>query len=263
MPRLNHLFAVLPLTAILMGGCGPTELEDEQGAGQESPGGVEPQLDTLTQELPSSGSGSWIAPASATSLGTTSGRACFFNRIRGRFDTSPDYVRIFAADGSWYLHGGGDTRAIARCASLPPGGSVSGEYDWVAGRQLPVNMGTASGRVCFLTRVQGDFDSSADWVRVYVSGGSWFLFGSASKASGRAHARCIPVSSYSGEHSWSSSQYYDEHMGTTSGRVCALTYMGGQFDSVNEYIDIYASAGSWYLGGASSLSGVQAKARCF
>ncbi len=259
MLRLNALFVSLPLTVIL-GACGPEELSDESERTQEVPGA---ELGTVTQELGSLGAYSWAAPNDATPMGITSDRFCFFNRIRGRFDSSGDYVHIFAAGGSWYVGGGGDTRAIARCAPRPSGSTLSGEYSWTAGQQLPTNMGTAAGRVCFLTRVSGDFDSSADWVRVYVSGGSWFLFGSSYKQSGGARARCITVPSYSGEYSWSQSQSYDTHMGTTSGRVCALTYMGGQFNSLNEFIDIYHAAGSWYLGGSSLHSGVAAKARCF
>ncbi len=257
MLRLNHLIAVLPLSAILLGGCGPVD-EEEQGLGE-----TEPQLGTVTQELTSSGAYSWLSPNDATPMGTTSGRACFFTRIRGRFDNGSGAVRIFATGGSWYLYGSGNTRAIARCALLPAGASLSSEYEWTADRELPVNMGSTSGRMCFLTYVSGDFDGSADWVRIYPSGSSWFLFGSSSKASGRARARCISGLSYSGEYAASSSQSYDTHMGATSGRVCALTYMGGQFDSLNEYIDISATAGSWYLGGATSVGSVQARARCF
>lgn len=260
MSRLTHLFAVLPLAALL-GGCGPVD-EEEQGFGE-----TEPQLGTSTQELTASGAYSWTAPADATSMGTTSGRACFFDRIRGRFDASSDYVRIFASGGSWYLYGGSrdftDKQATARCVLLPAGASVSAEYEWTADRELPVNMGTASGRVCLLTYVSGDFDGSSDWVRAYTSGGSWFLFGSSSKATGRARARCIPVSTYSGEYTWSSSQSYDTHMGTTSGRFCALTYVGGALNTMSDYVDIYTAAGSWYLGGNGASGTVHARARCF
>ncbi len=45
--------------------------------------------------------------------------------------------------------------------------------------------------------------------------------------------------------------------------VCALTYMAGRFDSASDYIDIYSSSGSWYLGGNALASAVSAKARCF
>ncbi|MCY1077669.1 hypothetical protein [Archangium lansingense] len=269
--KLRHFAVVLPLTATILGGCGPEDMQDEQSgsAGQPmptqgmSPNETEPTLGTATQELASLGAHTWSAPADATPMGATADRFCFLNRIRGNFVSAGSYMDIFASGGSWYLRGGGDTRGTARCATRTSATGLSSEYVWKAGQRLPTNMGTTTGRVCFLVRVSGSFDSGADWVRVYASGGSWFLFGDSAKGDGGAQARCVNVSSFSGEYSWSSSQSYDTHMGVTSGRVCALTYMAGRFDSVNDYIDIYASSGSWYLGGNASAPAVSAKARCF
>jgi hypothetical protein len=261
--KLRHFAVVLPFAATLLGGCGPEDMQDEQGASMGPQGSSsEPSLSTTTQELVSLGAHSWTAPADATSLGPTADRVCFFNRIRGNFASSGSNLDIFATGGSWYLKGGGDTRGTARCAALA-GNVFSGEYSWKAGQQLPTNMGTTAGRVCFLVRVSGSFDSGADWARVYASGGSWFLFGDSRKGDGGAQARCVTVSSYTGEYSWSSSKGYDTYMGTTSGRVCALTYMAGAFNSVNDYIDIYPSSGSWYLGGNATSAGVSTRARCF
>ncbi|MCP3142116.1 hypothetical protein [Pyxidicoccus xibeiensis] len=196
-------------------------------------------------------------------MGTTSDRFCFLDRVRGAFNGPGDHVRVFAADASWYVHGNaGATQASGRCARRS-GGTLSGEYEWTPGQSLPTNMGTASGRVCFLTRVDGDFNGAAHWVRAYVSGGSWFLFGSSSKAYGRARARCITVPSYSGEYFWNQGQTYAEHMGKSTNRVCALTYLAGEFSGWNEYVDIFESAGSWYLTGSSSTHGISVRARCF
>jgi hypothetical protein len=128
---------------------------------------------------------------------------------------------------------------------------------------LPTNLGSTTGRVCFLTRVGGAFDSAADWVYVYPSGGSWFLFGSSQARNGYARARCITESSYNSGYAWSQSQTYPTHMGSTSGRSCALTRMTGQFDSWSEVIRISSSVGSWYLAGASAHTGVGARANCF
>lgn len=257
MSRLFPRFAVPLLASLpLLGGCGPEELMDEPGPQPEA------SLATSTQDLVSNGSYSWIAPSMATPMGTTWDRACFLTRVQGRFDLWTDSVRVFATGGSWYLHGGGDTRASSRCALLN-GGALSGEYEWVPSQSLPTNMGTASGRVCFLTRVAGDFNGWNYWVRVYVSGGSWFLFGSANKLHGTARARCVTVPTYSVEYSWSQGQSLGTHLGTTSGQVCALTYVAGEFASANEYVDIYASSGSWYLRGNSSTHGLTARARCF
>lgn len=269
--KLRYFAVVLPLTATMLGGCGPEDMQDEQGGstGQQmpttgtTPSETEPQLATVTQELPSMGAHSWTAPADATSMGSTADRFCFLNRVRGNFVSAGSYMDVFASGGSWYLRGGGDTRGTARCAARASDTSLSGEYSWKAAQALPTNMGTTTGRVCYLVRVSGSFDSGSDWARVYASGGSWFLFGNSVKGNGGAQARCVTVSTYSGEYSWNSNQSYDTHMGVTSGRVCALTYMAGKFNTANDYIDIYASAGSWYLGGNASAPAVSAKARCF
>ncbi|MCY1018153.1 hypothetical protein [Pyxidicoccus sp. MSG2] len=258
--RLNPRFAVLML-AVTLGGCGPEEMMKE-----ETDTETEAVLATAEQELVGSGSYVWTSSSAATPMGTSTDRFCFLEKVRGRLDGPSDHVRIFAADGSWYLHGnagsGGPLQAGARCA-YRSGGVLSGEYEWTPGQNLPTNMGTASGRVCFLTRVDGEFNSGGHWIRAYVSGGSWFLFGSSSKVYGRARARCITVPSYSGEYVWSQGQSYGEHMGTTTNRVCALVYMAGEFASFNEYVDILPTAGSYYLRGSSSTYGVAARARCF
>ncbi|WPB81700.1 hypothetical protein KYC5002_21600 [Archangium violaceum] len=261
--KLRHFAVVLPLTATILGGCGPEDMQDEQSTGPQGTAASEPTLGTATQELSSLGSHAWVAPADATSMGSTADRICFLNRVRGNFASAGSAVDVFASGGSWYLKGGGDTRAIARCAARASDTALSGEYVWKAGQKLPTNMGTTTGRVCYLVRVSGSFDSGADWARIYASGGSWFLFGDSAKGDGGAQARCVTVSTYSGEYSWSSNQSYDTHMGVTSGRVCALTYMAGRFDSASDYIDIYSSSGSWYLGGNALASTVAVKARCF
>lgn len=187
----------------------------------------------------------------------------FLNGIWGNFAGAGSIANIFASGGSWYLNGAGDTRTTGRCAGLGTGNSFSGEYTWSAAQNLPTNMGSTSGRVCFLVRVSGSFASAADWVRIYASGGSWFLFGGSQKGDGGAQARCVSVSTFSGEHSWNSTQGYDTHMGASSGQVCGLTYMAGQFTSQADGIQIYSSSGSWYLGGAATVSPVYARARCF
>lgn len=260
MLRLKNLFFVLPLTALL-GGCGPEDMLDEQ-----SGEGTEPQsaLETITQELPYNNGGSWAAGALATPLGSTSNRVCFLIRIQGTFNSGADSVHVFTSGGSWYIGGSGaGTGASAGCADRLSTTSISGEYSWTAGQALPTNLGSTTGRVCYLTRVGGAFNSGADWVYVYPSGGSWFLFGNSQSGGGYARARCISESSYNGGYAWGQSQGYPTHMGATSGRSCALTRMAGQFDSWSEMIRIYSNSGSWYLSGASAHTGVGTRAYCF
>ncbi len=259
MLRLKHLF-VIPLLTMGLGGCGPDDMLDGQRVEGSEP---QPALETITQELTYNNGGSWTYGALATPLGSTSNRVCFFTRIQGTFNSGADSVHVFSSGGSWYVGGSGSTSASAGCADRASTTSISGEYAWNAGQSLPTNLGSTAGRVCFLTRVGGAFNSGADWVHVYVSGGSWFLFGSSQAGNGYARARCITESSYNGGYAWSQSQTYPTHMGATSGRSCALTRMAGQFDSGSEVIRIYSNVGSWYLTGASAHTGVGARAYCF
>ena len=259
MRRFQQLVVVLSLTAI-GGGCGPEGLEaqDTEGTGESAL-----ELTTVTQELSYSNGGSWSSPHPPTVLASTADRTCFFTRIRGRFDNGGDSVRILANAGRWDIGGTGSTRASAACAALPGDSRYSTAYDWTERQRQPVNLGSTMGRVCFLTRVGGSFNSPRAWVGVYASGGSWFLSGDLQGQDGFARARCVTVSSYSGEYSWDQSQRYPTLMGGTRGRVCALTSMAGQFKGDSELIDISKVAGQWLLSGNSSRVGVTAKARCF
>lgn len=224
--------------------------------------------DTLEQELPSIGAYSWRAPALSTPMGPTSNRICGLTQVQGRLDTGSDKVFIYALDASWYLGGYSGTSEMvagARCADRPAGTNLSVEYRWTAGQSLPTNMGSSSGRVCFLTLLKGGFNSASDWVRVYASGGSWFIFGASPTAGTVAGARCVTVPTYSGEYSWNSTMAQPEHLGSTSGRVCALTGIQGAFDGLGDFVQIFASSGSWYLRGGSQPAGkyLLARTRCF
>jgi hypothetical protein len=237
-------------------------MDGQSGDGPES----QSELGTITEDLVFKNGASWAAPATATPLGSASDRVCFLTRIQGVFDSGADSVHMFGSGGSWYIGGTGPAKgASAGCAARLSTTAYSGEYVWTEGQQLPTNLGPTAGRVCFLTRVGGGFNAPTDWVRVYASGSSWFLFGDTQAGGASARARCVSVSSYSGEYSWSQNQTYPTHMGTTSGRSCALTYMAGQFNTGSEVIRLYSSVGSWYLtGGASNAGmGVATKARCF
>lgn len=258
MRKFQQLVVVLSVTAI-SGGCGPEGLEEQGG---EAVGEDALELATITQELSYSNRGSWSSPNPPTVLASTSDRTCFFTRIRGRFDSGGDSVRILANRGRWDVGGTGSTRASAACAALGES-AYSTAYDWTERQRQPVNLGSTTGRVCFLTRVGGSFNSPRAWVGIYASAGSWFLAGDLQGEDGYARARCVTVSSYSDEYSWDQSKRLPTHMGGTWGKVCALTAMAGQFKGDSEFIDISKVGGHWYLSGRSARSGVAAKARCF
>jgi hypothetical protein len=122
-------------------------------------------------------------------------------------------------------------------------------------------MGSTAGRVCFLTLVRGDFEGGGEEVRIWASGGSWYLGGQSLQLGVHARARCARVSSYSGEYSWWQGQN-PRWMGTQTQRACFLTRVGGKFEGGGERVEIYGSAGHWYLGGSSLQVDVHAGARC-
>ena len=69
----------------------------------------------------------------------------------------------------------------------------SREYTWNQG-QIPVVMAPTSKAVCFLTGVGGKFEGSGEYVRVYASGGYWYLGGDSDKKDVHARAICIGYS---------------------------------------------------------------------
>ena len=79
------------------------------------------------------------------------------------------------------------------------------EYSWHLGT-TGTEMGSTSGRACFLTRVTGDFRRDR-FVRIRISNGSWVLGGSrvvtaADVGVVNASARCSRVYSYTDEYYW-------------------------------------------------------------
>jgi hypothetical protein len=124
-------------------------------------------------------------------------------------------------------------------------------------------MGSAVGQVCFLTEIQGLFQGWGEYVRTYVSGGNWYLGGASQKHGVGAKARCINVSTYSGEYSWQQGQPSTAMDNGATTRACALTYVQGDFEGMGERVEISLQGDTWYLGGGSGSVDVGAKARCF
>lgn len=68
-----------------------------------------------------------------------------------------------------------------------------------------------------------------------------------------------------GEYSWERGQPA-VWMGAPAGRACFLTYVGGRFNGVTDWVAVTSNFGGWYLSGASASGGlyaVSARARCF
>jgi hypothetical protein len=132
-----------------------------------------------------------------------------------------------------------DSNAIL--PSLPTDASYNvaytDEYFWSGGPGT--SMGSTAGRVCFLTFVRGDFSSSFDYVRIYASGGSWYLGGATARGDGfgvDARARCAQVIGVSAEYVATSTGSAASI--TLPGSGCGLTGIGGKFDTVIDRVHI-------------------------
>jgi hypothetical protein len=153
----------------------------------------------------------------------------------------------------------GRARATAPSAFRAP--PFSDEYWWEQG-EPPVSMGSVHGRVCFLTRLRGDFEGGGEYVRAFASGGSWYLGGGSQQSGVEAAARCLSVHWYSSEYFWTQGQapvplysagYYS----------CFLTGLSGDFEGGGEVVRTFVDDKGWFfLGGSSGQSGVWATARC-
>ncbi|QRK08436.1 hypothetical protein JQX13_52460 [Archangium violaceum] len=256
MLELRKGLMLLSVGAVSLWGCGPEE------AVEESPEAA--PLAVSEQALNSSGAFDWSQGWVATPMGSSADRVCYLSRMTGNFEGELEYLHAFVSGGSWYLAGSSAQKEVsgsAHCA-YTSSGSYSGEYSWSQDQSYPTYLGSATGRVCFLTRVAGKFEGAGEWVHVYTSGGSWYLTGSSEQHGLSASARCVNVSSYSNEYSWYQGQL-STNMGTTSARSCALTFVSGRFQGGGEQISISQSDGYWFLGGRSAQNSVQARSRCF
>ena len=142
------------------------------------------------------------------------------------------------------------------------------EFYWVQGNSS-VGLGPASDRFCFLTQVRGQFEGSAERVRVYISGGSWWLGGTSNQHDVSATARCVPLnflnrtSTYTVEKVWSSDSVHPTLLAADNGQTaCFLTRVNGALQSVNDRLTIYSQAGNWYLNGDDQSGFIEGAARC-
>jgi hypothetical protein len=84
-------------------------------------------------------------------------------------------------------------------------------------------------------------------------------------ATPRADIGPSPSAPIGSEYSWERGQPA-VWMGALAGRACFLTYVGGRFDGVTDWVAVTGNFGGWYLSGASASGGswaVSARARCF
>jgi hypothetical protein len=143
---------------------------------------------------------------------------------------------------------------------------VSFSFTWSQG-QPPVPMGSSAELFCFLTEIQGNFAGGGEMVRIFDSGGSWWLGGASQQSGVAARALCISTQYFgqtlavSGEFPWVQGTNAT-FLGADTNRVCFLTRVSGKFQGGGERVEAFTSGGGWWLGGASQQAGVAGGARC-
>ncbi len=199
-------------------------------------------------------------------MGSTSDRFCFLTEVRGRFKGAGESVRVYQANGSWWLSGSSqqiDVMGGALCIPRNYWGqtlTVSGEYGWGQGNN-PVHLGSDTNRVCYLTRVSGDFEGGGERVEVYRSGGSWWLGGASQQAGVAAGARCVNSIYRNGPYTWAQGQA-PRVMNNADEWACGLTKIQGRLEGGGERMVAYTSGNWWYLGGSSGQNSVATAAFC-
>jgi hypothetical protein len=236
----------------------PTASPPARPALSESPASLAAASSHLTDYKWSSGQG-------PIPMGSISGRVCFLTRVSGMFGVGRS-VRIYAANGSWWLTGSSvGVSAWARCSNsyssvAPP------EYSWSQG-QNPTYMGSIYGRACFLTRVGGDFEGTSERVEVFSgNSSSWWLGGSSVQAGVSAGARCVVYPPYLPKQPYSYTGWFGSgsgaHIVQPTSWACYLAGMSGDFEGSASYIHIFASGGSWYARAGTSTLPTAVKAGC-
>lgn len=150
--------------------------------------------------------------------------------------------------------------AELKTGPLPP---PSGEYQWVSG-QSAVAMGSAPGRICFLTYVGGRFNGSNDWVGVSNKLGRWYLGGSSGINAVSARARCRQVGSYGGEETVEApTKEPVPYVGKSlAGTMCGLSKVGGKFADAGDVVKVYKVNSTWTLFVNSASGYLTGGARC-
>ncbi|MDC3954895.1 hypothetical protein [Polyangium jinanense] len=258
-----HLACVLLLGT---SGCVVEAMDDELAAelavGHED---TTEDTGTASEELQSTGEVGLAQGQPVVGLGPTSDRVCFLTGIKGNFAGLTERVRVYTSGGSWYLDVDSAQTGVGAWASCAyaAAGTYTGEYTWdSAVDNYPKHMGTATGRVCFLTRIQGGFNNGSEWVHLYVSGGDWYMTGKTGGPALRAGARCVSVPSYSGEVSWGTDDLA-QYVGSTKGYSCGLTRIIGSLDSGADKIHCDRITDSWYLTGQATTGNLGVRARLF
>lgn len=184
----------------------------------------------------------------------------------------------------WQLYGTSGQAGVQGSANCVGIGNrtYTDEKTWAQGQLLPTELGPANGadgRVCFLTRVAGKLEGGGEVVRTRIAGNRWVLDGASQQAGVNAGARCLLITSYSSEVSWTQAVLNSKltevsvQPNDVSGPACFLTRVHGAFEGGGEQIFVYrrdfginevprVRKIQWFLSGNSRQSGVGGAARC-
>lgn len=251
--------------AVLAGGCvvdGDHDDDLEATAGDVSAGDA---LGKATQELTHMGEVYWTQGSPDIGLGSINDRVCFLTGVRGNLSGSNESVRVYANNGSWWLGGTSSQTGVAAwaaCVYTTPD-KYTPEYFWSTTLDYPKLMGSATGRICFITGVAGGFNDSSNWVHAYVSGGDWYLMGGTDGPYVNVRARCAEVPGYGPQITRTATATGSAPiMGTGADAACGLVKIWGPFDSSADVVHCDLTTDTWYLT-ATGKPGVGVLARSF
>lgn len=132
----------------------------------------------------------------------------------------------------------------------------------VGGGSPSVNMGTATGRACFLARVEGKFYSTGDSATVKRVNGVWNLTVHSTAPNGMvlASAICVNGTVRNNENQLAlTGQTLDLGLGGT----CFLSHVAGHFGGIGDHVQVGYDGSRWNLQSkAQSPEGTEASAVC-
>lgn len=250
------------------------------GCGAAEEGDMSESVDSTTEAITRTtfGGRTWSQGSAFQDLGSSVDRACFLTGVKGAFEGGGEAVFVRVSGGRWQLGGQSGQVSIGGRANCVLNPNYTAEVTWSQG-QAAKNLGSASDRVCFLTRVAGKLEGGGELVRTRISGASWVLDGTSQQVGVNAAARCLLTTNFSGELSWlqgagsTALTSLSVQPNDFSGPACFLTRVKGAFEGGGEEVFVNprdfgvnevprVRKIQWFLGGASQQQAVGASARC-
>lgn len=147
---------------------------------------------------------------------------------------------------------------------------LEGPFDWNQnqGSGTPTDLGWpphGKSRMCWLTRMTGRFRGEGEGLAVLMGdfSSNWYFMGRSNQVGVEGSAMCTNATShFATQQAWKQGSA-PTYLGPANSRFCFLTAIQGEFAGWGEYVHVYVSDGSWYLGGGSQKRGVRAEATCF